>query len=144
MQDIGYMFAYHTQQFMEEDVWIKTVGEWPETITKQFALEGERVRVSPTDLQVAYDLLVRDGSIPGGNFSEAWLQLFQTIGGNEQLLQQFDVVRIFSYIATNLGAKNVEDFARRAPQVQTSVLPDESVERGVDRGDLIPLLAGAA
>ena len=143
MQDIGTMFAYHTQQFTRDDLWVRSVGEWPETVTKQFAIQNDRVLVRPGDLQVAYDLLVRDGSIPGGNFSDAWLQLFQTIGSNEMLLQHFDVVRIFSYIATNLGAKNVEDFARRAPQVQTKVMPDEVVGNGVARGDLVALLGGA-
>src|SRR6266498_270792 len=96
------------------------------------------------DLLVDYDLLTRDGSIPGGNFSDVWTQLFQTIGGSELLLQRFDIVRIFKYIATNLGAKNVEEFElqqQTQPQAtQPVVAPDEQVQRQVDRGNLVSLL----
>jgi len=89
-------------------------------------------------MAVNYDLIVRDGSIPGGNFSEAWLQLFKTISTDEGLRQEFDVTRIFMYIAQQLGAKNVEDFKRNVNRVQTQQMPDEQVLRERERGNIIP------
>lgn len=141
MQDIGYMFAYHTQQLMEKDVWVKSVGQWPESIKKQFEITDDRIRVEPNDLLVDYDLLVRDGSVPGGNFSDVWTQLFQTIGNSELLLQKFDIVRIFKYIATNLGAKNIDDFELRqqTQRVQGITAPDTTVQQLVQQGDLTPV-----
>lgn len=135
MQDIGYMFAHHTQQLMTEETYVKSIGEWPTQVREQFAIREGRIKVSPRDLIVDYDLLIRDGSIPGGNFSDVWVQLFQSIAGNELLLQRFDIVRIFEYIATNLGAKNVAEFRIQQPP-QITVAPDEQVSQQVERGNL--------
>ena len=141
LQDCGYMFAYHNQQFMSQDVYVKTVGDWPDSVTRQFNIQDGRIRVSPLDLLVDYDLIVRDGSVPGGNFSDVWTQLFQIIGTNEQLATRFDVVNIFKYIATSLGAKNVDAFERSQPAAQVMTAPDEEVMNQVENGQLVDLLA---
>jgi len=136
MQDIGTMFAVHTQQYMSQETFVKITGRYANQLTKTFG--SQRARVSPYDLSVNYDLIVRDGSIPGGNFSEAWLQLFQVIGTTPELMQQFDVTRIFMYIAGQLGAKNIEDFKRNVSQVQTQTMPDEEVAKQAQAGNLVP------
>ena len=138
MQDVGTMFAVHTQQYMSQDTYVKIVGRYANQLKKTFGGQ-ERVSVSPYDLAVSYDLVVRDGSIPGGNFSGAWLEMFKVIGMTPELMQQFDVTRIFMYIAQQLGAKNVEDFRRNLDQVQGQVHPDEAVLREAEKGNLIPV-----
>lgn len=139
MQDIGYMFAHHTQQLMNEDVYVSSIGRWAEDLEREYAGEAGRVKVSPFDILVDYDLLVRDGSVPGGNYADVWAQLFQTIMSSEALGQRFDVMRIFKHIARNIGAKNVDDFEiKQMPQVNTQVLPDEVVEGQAQAGNIIP------
>lgn len=138
MQDIGYMFAVHTQQYMEQDTYVKTIGRNQEKLVKIFGKQ-ERVSVTPFDLAIDYDVIVRDGSIPGGNFSEVWVRLFQIIANSEELTREFDTFRIFSYIATELGAKNIEDFKRNANQAQSTVMSDEDTVNEVDKGNLVPL-----
>jgi len=138
MQDVGTMFAVHTQQYMTKETVVKITGRYEEQLKNQFGQDATRARVSPLDMAISYDLLVRDGSVPGGNFSEAWLQLFQIIGTSPELTQQFDVTRIFMYIAQQLGAKNVEDFRRNVGQIQGQVLPDETVAREAEKGNLVP------
>lgn len=137
MQDIGYMFAHNCQQLMSEDVWVRTIGEWSDVIKEQFAITNGRVKVTPFDILVDYDLLIRDGSIPGGNFGDYWIQLFQAVAGNEALMQRVDIFRLFKHIATQMGAKNVDDF--EIPQIRGQVMPDEQVEQQVQRGDLVAL-----
>jgi hypothetical protein len=137
MQDIGTMFAVHTQQYMSEDTSIKIFGKYAEQLLKTFP--KNRVKVSPNDIIINYDLIVRDGSIPGGNFSDAWIDLFKVIGTTPELIRQFDVTRIFMYIAQQMGAKNVEDFRRDINTVNQTVLPDERVIREVEAGNMIPL-----
>jgi len=90
-------------------------------------------------LAINYDVLVRDGSIPGGNFSEAWVQMFSTIASTPELGAQFDVFRLFSYIATQLGAKNVDDFKKVAAETQTTQMPDQEVLNQAQAGNLVPL-----
>ena len=141
MQDIGYMFAHHTQQLMSQDVYVKAGGDWPQSLMETIGVRSGRAKVSPYDILVDYDLLVRDGSVPGGNFSDIWAQLFQIIGSNQELLQRFDIVRIFKHIAVNLGAKNVDDFELKQP-VRTMTAPDEQVAQQVQNGNLTQLLGG--
>jgi hypothetical protein len=137
MQDTGTMFAVHTQQYMSQDTYVKIVGRYKEQLAAIFG-NKKNVRVSAQDLAINYDVLVRDGAIPGGNFSEAWLQMFSTIASTPELYQQFDVFRIFMYIAQQLGAKNVEDFRRNVSQVQPTVMSDEAVANEVQAGNLVP------
>lgn len=137
MQDIGEQFAVHTQQYMKKETYVSIVGRYEKQLFERF--NRKKVRVSPIDLSVATDLIVRDGSIPGGNFSDAWMQMFQIIGSSEQLTQQFDVFRIFTHIASELGAKNVEDFKRNVDQIQTQTMPDEQVAAQAQAGNLVPI-----
>jgi hypothetical protein len=138
MQDIGTMYGVHTQQYMSKETYVKVVGRHEEQLSKIFG-KGKNARVSPYDISIAYDAIVRDGSIPGGNFSEAWLQLFQTISTTPELHQEFDVFRIFMYIAQQLGAKNVDDFRKVAGETNVQTQPDAEVAREADKGNLVAL-----
>jgi len=137
MQDIGTMFAVHTQQYMSQDTYVRIIGRNEETLSKIFGTKSAKVSIF--DLAINYDLIVRDGSIPGGNFSEAWIEMFKIIGTTPELMQQFDVTRIFMYIANQLGAKNVEDFRRNIDQTNAQVMPDEQVAQQAQAGNLVPL-----
>jgi hypothetical protein len=137
MQDIGTMFAVHTQQYMNKETYVKIVGRYKDTINNIFGGKSQ-VPVTPYDLAINYDVIVRDGSIPGGNFSEAWLELFKTITSAPELMMEFDVPRIFTYIATQLGAKNVEDFRRNINRMQAQTMPDEQVSRQLEAGNIVP------
>jgi hypothetical protein len=139
MQDIGTMFAVHTQQFMKQETYVSIVGRYAEQLMSTFSGGKPKVKVTPYDLAINYDLIVRDGSIPGGNFSQSWIDLFKIIGTTPELAQSFDVTRIFMYIAQQLGAKNVEDFRRVVNQANTQVLPDAEVAAGAQAGNLVPV-----
>jgi hypothetical protein len=139
MQDIGNMFAVHTQQYMSKDTYVKIVGRYEDQLAKIFGKDKTRIKVTPYDITVDYDLITRDGSIPGGNFSSSWIDLFKIIGTTPELMGQFDVTRIFMYIAQQLGAKNVEDFRRNVNQVQGRVMPDEEVANQVQAGNMVPV-----
>jgi hypothetical protein len=138
MQDIGTQFAVHCQQYMTQEAYINVEGRYAEQLMANFTNGKTRGRVSPSDLAINYDLVVKDGSIPGGNFSQNWMELFKTIGTSPELSQQFDVVRIFTYIAQQLGAKNVEDFRRNVNRIQATTMPDDQVMREVKAGNMIP------
>jgi len=137
MQDIGEMFAAHTQQYMSRETYVRIIGRYQEQLKKMFG-KG-RAKVTPYDLAINYDLIVRDGSIPGGNFSEAWIQLWQIIATTPELQQEFDTFRIFTYIASQLGAKNIEDFKRNAERIETKTIPDEEALREAEKGNIVPI-----
>ena len=138
MQDIGTMFAVHSQQYMTQDAFVRIIGRSTESLKSIFG-DKQSARVSLYDISVNYDLIVRDGSIPGGNFSNAWIELFKVIGTSPELTQQFDITRIFMYIAQQLGAKNVDDFKRNLNRTQAQTMPDEQVQQQVQAGNMVPI-----
>jgi len=143
LQDIGMFFGHHNKQMMTNESYIRLAGDWQEVLMAEFGSSGidrGRIRVAPDQLDINYNVSVRDGSIPGGNYSDTWVQLFQILGSNPELAQKFDVVRIFTHIARNLGAKNVNDFIRKdGGNINTQTLPDESVRQQAQAGNIVPL-----
>ena len=67
------------------------------------------------------------------------MSLFSTIANTPELHQEFDVFRIFTYIARELGAKNVDDFKRVAGETNVQTQPDATVAKEVDKGNLVAL-----
>jgi hypothetical protein len=139
IQDIGYLFAYHTQQFMSQDTVTRIVGDLPESLENELGI-GQAVAASITDILVDFDIVVRDGSIPGSNFSDAWPALFETLTNNPDLMQEFHMGRIFSYMARNMGAKNVHQFKKGTEQIaqNISTISDGEAEKQVQAGNLVP------
>lgn len=144
MQDIGEFFASHTQQMMTDDMFVKVTGDWSEVLMREYGgqVSRGRLKITPRDLDVFYDVIVRDGTIPGSNFSEVWVRMFETIVQVPELAQSFDIVKIFKHIARNSGAKNVNEFVRRGGGMTTSTMPDEDIENQVQKGNLVPLQGG--
>ncbi len=138
MLAIARMFASNVQQFMSQEVYVKTVGELEQRLRSDFGMQPKagRIQVSPWDLLVAYDINVHDGAVPGKEDTQIWSELFQILGQNPELAQAFDVVRIFKHIARQMGARNVDQFVRQQP---IEVMPDEQVAQNLDRGNLAPI-----
>ena len=135
VQDIGYFFAMHTQQMATESTYVNVLGDWTTTLMKEFGSKVKRgkVKVDPTQLLIDFDIEVRDGTIPGGNYSQVWETMFNNIAQNPELQEKFDLVRIFKHIARNNGAKNVDEFVR----IQT--MPDEQALDQARAGNIIPM-----
>ena len=137
MQDIGTQFAVHTQQYMSDEMYVRIVGRYAEKLKSIFG--GQSTKVSPSMLAVDYDLTIRDGSIPGGNFADALLKMFEIISTSPELMQNFDTFRLFSFIAQQYGVKNIEDFKRNVTGSQVITQPDEQVESEAQKGNLVPM-----
>jgi len=138
MQDIGYMFASHTQQFMTEETYIKVTGDWEQTLKDEYGIgeaqaqsEKGRMKIKPNDLIVDYDVIVGDGTIDTSDNVQDWSTIYSIIAKNEQLMGKFDMVRIFKHVARKMGAKNVDRF-----EVRTA--PDQEVQAGAQAGNLVP------
>lgn len=137
MQDIAYFFASHTQQLMSTDTYVNTVGEWQRRLEKEFGtqLQQNRMKVSPKQLRIEYDVDHFDGSTGAPNQSAVWMEMFTLIAEHPELNQKFDIQRIFEHIARSNGVKNVDEFYR--------IMPDEQVQQEVQAGNLIPNPASA-
>ncbi|RLF03876.1 MAG: hypothetical protein DRJ64_07755, partial [Thermoprotei archaeon] len=139
MQDIGYMFASHTKQLMSEELYVKTTGRWQQVLVEEYGekIKQNKMKVDPFDLLIDYDVMVRDGSIPGNNYSGVFMELFNTIAEHPELQQRLDIFRIFSHIARSNGAKNVSEFEKVNVPSQGQMMPDEEVAKQVSAGNLV-------
>lgn len=136
MQDLGVLFASHTQQFMQESTYVKAIGDYEELLMKEYGRTS--ALVSPFDIMIDYDIVVGDGSIPNTGDPSAWAEIFKTVATDETLRKEFDIVRIFKHWARLTGAKNLSEFVAKGGQKAT-VRSDESVSRGVEAGNIISL-----
>lgn len=131
INDIGYLFAAHTQQLMSQEVYVTLSREYQDKLNADTQVQAGRTKVGPLDMLVDFDLIVQDGSVVSSEHSGTWIDLFKTIVGTEQLNGKFDVVRIFKHIARSLGASNVDDFEIR-------IVPDAAVPGMVAQGQIAP------
>lgn len=135
--DLAHMYAAHTQQFMTEDTYIKIAGRWEADLRREYGLDTERVRVTPFDISIAFDIEISDGALTGGEFANDWVQLLTIVLSSEELVQRLDVSRIFMHISRLLGHKNTRDFERL--NVETNVVPDEQVAAQVEAGNIVAM-----
>lgn len=141
MQDIGYMFAVHTQQLMSKDTYVKASGTWAEVLRQEYG-EQSRLHVTPFDLIVDYDVVVKDGSTAVGGDTEGWIEIFRIMSQQPQMYTNFDMVRIFKHIARIMGAKDINEFILQqgpVPPVQMSVNSTQNIEKGVQQGNMVPI-----
>lgn len=134
------MLASHTQQFMTQSRYVEIAGSREIELVKEYGLDIDpsgRVSANPLDLLINYDILPGDGTIPGREPADLWIQLFQIIATQPILTQKFDMVRIFQHAARQLGAKNVHDFVQKGGDVQAQVMPTEQVQEQEAAGNLI-------
>jgi hypothetical protein len=141
MQDIGYMFAVHTQQLMSKDTYVKATGSWADVLKKEYG-DKSRLNVTPFDLIVDYDVVVKDGSTAVGGDTEGWIEIFRIMSQQPQMYQNFDMVRIFKHIARIMGAKDINEFILEqgpVPPVSMSVSSTENIDKGVQQGNIVPI-----
>lgn len=131
MQPIAMMLAAHTQEYMENESYVKVSGDWPEKYLADLTDVDGRITINPLDLMINYDIQPTNGKIPGSEDPQIWTQLFQIASQNPVIAQQLDWMKLFKHLGRNLGAKNVDEFIVR-------VQPDEEIEQQQMLGNIVP------
>ena len=144
MQDIGYMFAMHTQQLMQEDTFVTTVGEWQSLLLSMYGdqVYNDRMRVTPQDLNIDFDVVLSNNGPDSQTEAQFWVQMFEIISKNTELTQIIDVGKVFRFVASQLGATNVDNFLRQpippVPAINPVMAGTEQVMQEANAGNLIP------
>lgn len=143
MYDLGYMLASHTQQLMSKELYIDATGRWEEELRSQYQ-DASRIKVSPFDISIDYDVQQGDGTLPTGENADVMTTLFQSIVSQPLLSTQFDVVRLFQRICMMMGIKDVNEFKVRQqngtlPNANATTMPDQVVAAEAQKGNLVPI-----
>lgn len=115
-----------TQQLLDIERKYRIVGDQ--------AQWGEKyLMVSPDGIQGNFDFVAVDGTMPVDRFAQAnlWQQMFGTMSKVPQIMQGYDIPRIFAFVAQLAGLKNINQF-------RINVVPDGMPMTGV------PVNAGGA
>ncbi len=141
LMDLAYFHASHTQQLMSQDVYVKAVGDWPDTLLAEFSDRDptKPMKTSPLDIIADFDIIFKDGATATANAQENdfWTKSFQSILSSDKL-GTFDVAKIFQHIARLNGAKNVQDFIQKGGNVNAQVQPTQQVSQQAQAGNLVP------
>lgn len=135
MQDIGYMFARHIQQFQSKDMFLELVGDNKAELTAIYGADS--LAVNPLDFVCDFDVSVADGSSSGGEYVNEMLQMFQITRSDPALAQAFDPVRMALDIMRKAGIKSPTDFL--TPQWKMQLMPDEQALNMAADNDMMPV-----
>ena len=139
--DTGYMLAAHTQQLMSKDTYVEIIGEMEQELMAERgrSIQDNKARVRPRDIMIDYDLMPADGTIPGREPVDSWIEIFRIVHDSPILNTKFDIGRMFMHIARQLGARNVQDFLKKGGGFKADVQPDEQVAEAVQNGNAVPV-----
>jgi len=137
------------QQFSQLEQYFRITGD---SILEDPTL-AQRLLIKPWDIQGNFDYIARSAILPADPARQAmvWTQLILGIGKFPQILapgpdgKMLDIRKIFNETARNMGIRNISQFYTDAPPMPPmqgggmQVMPDEAVQKGVQRGDLAPI-----
>jgi hypothetical protein len=119
--------AMTTQQLYTSERKYKIVGDQSSW--------GERyMNIGPADIAGFYDFVPVDGTMPVDRFAQVnlWQQLMGSMSKVPGALQQYDLSKIFAFVAQLGGLKNINRF-------RIQVVPDGSMINAVQAGNAVPM-----
>ena len=127
------MMVQNSQQYYDAAMKFRIVGDLAEEAGPNF------VEVSPDLLQGFYDFVPVDGTLPIDRFAQAnlWRELFAQLRNFPEIMAQYDMGRIFAWVAQLAGLKNINQF-------KVQVKGDEQLARDAERGNTVPVGGGAS
>jgi len=125
LSDMTEMMTMNNMQFLTEEFYISVMGS-----------DGVNtpLQIKPQMIVGDFHFPVADGTLPIDKIAllDVWKELFLTVTQDQQLRGQYDITKLFDYIAELGGAKNIQSF-----KVQMQTQPQ--IQQGVENGNLTPL-----
>lgn len=121
-----------SQQFYDVSLKLRIVGDLAQSAGPGY------IDVNRESIAGFYDLIPIDGTLPVDRFAQAalWKDLLANLRAVPEVMLQYDVSKIFAWVATLAGIKNINQF-KKAPGVQ--VVPDEQIMNEAAKGNVVPL-----
>lgn len=109
------------------------------TQEKKFRLVGDQAQFGPSFLDVTPELIAGfwdfepiDGTLPVDRFAQAnlWAQIMQQMTAFPQIMMQYDIGKIFAWVARLGGIKNIAQF---------KITPDQLLQQQALAGNVVPI-----
>jgi len=151
MDELAWMKAENTRQFMSEKVFAKMTDNMVhERLTEYgYDVQGEHINISPFDLPLNYEINTHHGAIPQMENVNAWTTIVQSLlqsspeAVTDLLSKMGGMFGVFSHWARISGATDFQEFVKSGAlnNIQVKSAPDVQVSEQADSGQLVPLQA---
>jgi hypothetical protein len=133
MSPLAQKLVQQSQQFYSGDMKFRLVGDLAQTAGPKF------FQVTPDMVSGFYDFVPVDGALPIDRMAMAtlWQNIMSQMRNFPILGQQFDISKIFTYVAQIAGLRNVNQF-------RVQIVPDGQLQQQAAQGNVIPLRPGGA
>lgn len=125
---LAQMMVQNSQQYYSAERKFRIVGDLVLEAGENF------INVNPESIQGFYDFVPVDGTLPVDRFAQAnmWQQMLQQLPKIPQVAAQYDIGRIFAWVAQLAGLKNIHQF-------KIQVQPDALLQQQQQQGNLVGL-----
>jgi hypothetical protein len=127
---LSQMVVQNTQQYYSTSKKFRIAGSLMQDA-------GGFVEVTPEIIAGCYDYVAVDGTLPIDRLAQGkmWQELFMTMRQFPQLAVQYDLGRMFAWVASLVGMKNINQF-------KIDMQDPEAIAKQVALGNLIPQPGG--
>lgn len=130
---LSQILVQSSQQYFDAPTKLRVVGDLITDAGAKF------IQVTPEDIQGFYDFVPVDGTMPIDRYAQGalWQQLFANVAKIPQVAMQYDLGKIFAWVAQLMGLKNINRF-------KIQIAPPGANPAAVAGGNVIPLPMGTA
>ncbi len=128
--DLAEQMSLNIQQNLNQEFYLQIVGT---------SKANEPMLITPEMLVGDFHYPINDGTLPIDKVAmvDVWKEIFLGIQSSPLLMQQYDIGKIFEYVAELGGARNIEQF-----KIQVSPGSPEELAQQVQAGNSVPVPAG--
>jgi hypothetical protein len=123
--DLTEQMSVNTQQYISDHFYLTVLG-----------IDGARdpITIRPEMLVGNFHYPVQDGTLPIDKVAmlDVWREIFGALLADPILRQQYDIAKVFEYIAELGGAKNIQSF-------RIQMQPQGAIDAGVQAGNMVPM-----
>jgi hypothetical protein len=122
------MLVQHTQQWYSDQMKFRIVGDLAKLVGPFTPI------VSAKDIAGFYDFVPVDGALPIDRMAMAnlWTSIMTQMQRFPALLAQYDVGKIFAYVSSLAGIRNINQF-------KIQIIPDGMAQVQLQQGNVVPM-----
>jgi hypothetical protein len=127
---LAQMMVQNSQQYYDDERKFRIVGDLASGAGPSF------MQVTPEAISGFYDMMAVDGTLPVDRFAQAslWQQLFGQLRNMPEVSAQYDIAKMFGWVAQLAGLKNINQF-----KIKPQMMADGQVAQQVQAGNLVPM-----
>lgn len=132
--DLAQLLLQSTQQMMSTPMKVRLAGD----VLQYPGAARSVIEVSPQDIAGFYDFVPVDGTLPVDRFAQVslWSQMLSQMAQAPQVLMQYDLGKIFAFVAQLAGLKNINQF-------RIDIQSPTSLAQQAQAGNVIPIGGGS-